>query len=146
MADYLAPVHDICNVFFAESPVDGTHLETKACALPQPRKYRTGLLRNAGHNCSSERSTVSVQGFHAGNRETRGSGPRLCKSAQSLFVPRENNRHSPRILHGSERCGNTVGSLYGMVVVRAEFRWPPAGARHNPRNPAQTHSKCLATK
>ena len=25
---------------------------------------------------------------HAGNREARGSGPCLCKSAQSLFVPR----------------------------------------------------------
>ena len=51
----------------------------------------------------------------------------------TVFVrPRENDRYSPRILHGYEQCGNSVESLYGMVVAQATVK--PAGGEYNERN------------
>ena len=132
MADYLAPVHDICNIFFAESPVDGTHLETRACALPQPRKYRTSLLGNAGHNCSREKSSSRYRGSPCRQQRSPRQWTLTVQECTVFVRSKVNNKHSPRILRGSERCGSSVGSLYGMLVVQTAVK--SAGDECNERN------------
>lgn len=44
-------------------------LRTKATALLQRRKYRTGQLRNTGHNCSREMSVIFLLGFEMQPKE-----------------------------------------------------------------------------
>ena len=117
--DAPAPAHDICSVFLRNR-------------LSMGHPFRPGQVLSHGV-ASIEQASSGMQFTIAHERRSssrcRGSRCRQQRNLRSwiltvqectVFVRlTENNKHSPRILHGSERCGNCVGSLYGMVVVQA---------------------------